>query len=83
MSTEKTKATSLFRCIRCGCTDDDCSECVKALGHPCHWVFPNGCSRCFLPNGMPIEPKPDENWTQRSTFLRELFDELANRSKFI
>lgn len=33
-------------CRECGCTDDDCSECIEAQGEPCHWVEPDLCSRC-------------------------------------
>jgi ParB family transcriptional regulator, chromosome partitioning protein len=33
-------------CRVCGCTEDDCSECVAATGEPCHWVEPDLCSRC-------------------------------------
>lgn len=34
------------RCRACGCTDDDCTQCIQATGKPCHWVAPNLCSRC-------------------------------------
>jgi hypothetical protein len=33
-------------CRACGCTDDDCGQCVEAQGHPCHWVEADLCSRC-------------------------------------
>lgn len=34
------------RCRKCGCSDDDCSGCVKRTGAPCHWVEPDLCSAC-------------------------------------
>jgi len=40
------------RCRVCGCTDEDCSDCVEATGTPCHWIpeLANDdgpiCSRC-------------------------------------
>jgi len=36
------------RCRACGCTDEDCRQCVRVLGEPCHWVAgePDLCSRC-------------------------------------
>lgn len=37
-------------CRSCGCTDADCSGCIEATGHPCHWVEQDLCSRC--------EPEP-------------------------
>lgn len=33
-------------CRECGCTDNDCSQCVEATGQPCHWVEADLCSRC-------------------------------------
>lgn len=33
-------------CRVCGCTQDDCSQCVEAPGEPCHWVEDDLCSRC-------------------------------------
>lgn len=33
-------------CRVCGCTDEDCTECVEATGQPCHWVEDDLCSRC-------------------------------------
>lgn len=36
-------------CRICGCTDDDCSQCVEAQGIPCHWAEPDLCSRCACP----------------------------------
>lgn len=33
-------------CRVCGCTDDDCRQCIEAQGHPCWWVEENLCSRC-------------------------------------
>ncbi len=34
------------KCRICGCTDDDCSQCIAKTGEPCHWVEPNLCSAC-------------------------------------
>ena len=33
-------------CKKCGCTDDDCSGCIKKTGSPCYWVKPGLCSAC-------------------------------------
>lgn len=33
-------------CRECGCTDDDCSQCIEATGYPCRWLEPDLCSRC-------------------------------------
>ena len=34
------------RCRICGCTDDDCSGCIKRTGQPCYWVKDDLCSAC-------------------------------------
>lgn len=33
-------------CRECGCTDDDCTDCVERTGEPCTWVEPDLCSAC-------------------------------------
>lgn len=33
-------------CRICGCTDDNCSQCIEAQGYPCSWAEPDLCSRC-------------------------------------
>lgn len=35
-------------CRKCGCTDNDCTECVLATGEPCWWIDEchTLCSRC-------------------------------------
>lgn len=34
------------RCRICGCTDDNCSQCVEKTGEPCFWVEADLCSAC-------------------------------------
>jgi hypothetical protein len=34
------------RCRVCGCTDDDCHQCIEKTGKPCHWVEKDLCSAC-------------------------------------
>jgi hypothetical protein len=33
-------------CRVCGCTDEDCRQCIRKTGEPCHWVEPDLCSAC-------------------------------------
>jgi hypothetical protein len=37
------------RCRVCGCTQDDCSQCIKKTGQPCSWVAWDLCSACETP----------------------------------
>jgi hypothetical protein len=39
-------AGAVRRCRVCGCTDDDCSDCVRRTGEPCRWVALDLCSAC-------------------------------------
>lgn len=34
-------------CRVCGCTEEDCSECIKRTGEPCSRVEPDLCSACY------------------------------------
>ena len=35
-------------CLKCGCTDNDCSGCVERTGQSCYWADPEKtlCSAC-------------------------------------
>lgn len=33
-------------CRVCGCTNEDCTECVDILGEPCDWADVDLCTRC-------------------------------------
>ena len=49
------------RCRVCGCTDEDCRQCVEVLGEPCCWVAgePDLCSRCAMElYGDELPPAP-------------------------
>ncbi len=34
------------QCAACGCTDNDCRNCIGRTGQPCHWIAINLCSAC-------------------------------------
>lgn len=34
------------RCRVCGCTEDDCRQCIERTGEPCHWIERDLCSAC-------------------------------------
>lgn len=50
------------KCRICGCTDDNCKQCIERTGKACHWVEADMCSACsenrdkvqslFLPSGI-------------------------------
>lgn len=50
--------TQVAMCRVCGCTEDDCRECIEATGEPCHWVEPNLCSRCVPAEVRKAAPSP-------------------------
>lgn len=39
-------AVALRKCRVCGCTDDDCHQCIEKSGAPCYWVEQDLCSVC-------------------------------------
>lgn len=43
--------TSQQVCKVCGCTDDNCDQCVDASGEACYWVESDLCSRCLHDQG--------------------------------
>ena len=40
------KSEEVLQCRKCGCTDNDCSQCVEKTGRPCFWVTEDLCSAC-------------------------------------
>lgn len=40
------QTTPIQRCRTCGCTANDCRQCVENTGGPCSWVKPDLCSAC-------------------------------------
>lgn len=40
------EAERIRACRVCGCTDNDCTQCVERTGHPCRWVEEDLCSAC-------------------------------------
>lgn len=40
-------------CRVCGCTQDNCQQCIEKTGEPCHWVEEDLCSACVP---KPVEP---------------------------
>lgn len=54
-------------CRVCGCTTNDCRQCIAATGSPCHWVEPDLCSACVsgedIRNGDPLScGKCEDGW---------------------
>lgn len=45
-------------CRVCGCTDDDCSQCIEKTGMPCSWVEDDLCSAC-VGEGLPKPGRRD------------------------
>jgi hypothetical protein len=37
------------RCRVCGCTQNDCSQCIEKTGSPCYWISEDLCSACAVP----------------------------------
>lgn len=49
------------KCRVCGCTDDDCSQCIEKTGKPCFWVELDLCSACVdIKKPFPKHWKPEK-----------------------
>ena len=59
---KKTAGAVRPKCRVCGCTDDDCSQCIAKTGKPCTWIERNGenslCSACAGADPEIIEDDP-------------------------
>jgi PRTRC genetic system protein E len=55
------------KCRICGCTEDNCQQCINLTGQPCHWVEPDLCSACQ----SALAEKPKE---MKFGFFRNLYD---------
>lgn len=51
-------------CKICGCTDNDCSQCIEKTGFPCYWVDDTHelCSACDTANEMPEEFEDEDDF---------------------
>ncbi len=56
-------AVTVRKCRKCGCTEDDCSQCIEKTGQPCHWVEEDLCSACVEEKTAPADQniEPSEN----------------------
>lgn len=67
---EVKKSSAPSSCRVCGCTDDDCSACIKRTGEACSWMEPDLCSACY--------PVVNFNWDEASQAqLEEYISELG------
>lgn len=48
-------------CRICGCTDDNCRQCIEKTGAACYWIEYDLCSACenHIPNTLVIFTKTD------------------------
>lgn len=42
----KLKAVKIRTCRICGCTEDNCLQCIEKTGSPCYWIEEDLCSAC-------------------------------------
>jgi len=40
------------KCRICGCTDNNCQQCIEKTGKPCHWIADDLCSTCANENQL-------------------------------
>jgi len=47
-------------CRVCGCTEDDCRQCIAKTGEPCRWVEADLCSACLPPPAQVPKPQTSD-----------------------
>ncbi len=65
------------KCRVCGCTDDDCRQCIEAQGHACSWLLDNLCTRCakeILCKPPPLRKQCPYNYLAVSDQLNKGYD---------
>jgi hypothetical protein len=70
---EANMSAEIRRCRVCGCTDDDCRQCIEKTGHPCHWVEEDLCSACE--GDEPEECDPDFDDDDEAFLDEDEYDE--------
>ena len=68
-------AADARRCRECGCTEEDCSQCIIKTGEPCRWVEDDLCSACVP---VAADGSTPPAWDFVETFPRPLPAELDN-----
>jgi hypothetical protein len=73
------------KCRICGCTDDDCSQCIERTGEPCHWVDQNLCSACkpVITLRQPWAQFIAEGWKTIETRTHDRFKKFAGKDILI
>ncbi len=51
---DRSQKAEIQRCRVCGCTEDDCHQCIEKTGEPCYWIDDDLCSACENHNGNTI-----------------------------
>jgi hypothetical protein len=61
------KGSEKRRCRICGCTDDDCRQCIEKTGEPCYWVEEDLCSACI--DEAYKKERPDANTARFNLYI--------------
>lgn len=59
------------KCRVCGCTQENCSQCIEKTGEPCHWVEDDLCSACA--NGV------EENQSTSTEIVQDAYQDYLDK----
>lgn len=65
------------QCRVCGCTEDNCSQCIKKTGNPCHWVEDDLCSACKEPEPIDILNQIEKSMNESAKIFQGLKKDLS------
>ena len=51
---KKFQTRTIKKCFVCGCTDNDCTQCIERTGSTCYWVTEDLCSACANMKFIPL-----------------------------
>jgi DNA polymerase III sliding clamp (beta) subunit (PCNA family) len=66
-------------CRICGCTEQDCRQCIEKTGGPCHWVEKDLCSACVEEASLIIQSHKTSKmkFTTETNNLKEALQRLG------
>lgn len=66
------------QCRVCGCIENNCSQCIKKTGKPCHWVEEDLCSACKVPTPEEILHQIEQSMNESTKIFNNLKKELSS-----
>lgn len=72
------------KCRVCGCTNDDCRQCIEKQGHACYWTEADLCSACMpeVKHSKMNAPKPRKSLSSQAPTIESMVEHLEIKDKW-